>query len=81
MIRKKACTHKNVMEELKRSIDGSKITKEDEELEIVIGDEHICFTTSKTGPLIDVNQSKEFLKCTLLTLNSIHFNTFSLFHC
>ena len=32
MIRKKACMHKNVMEELKRSIDGSKITKEDEAL-------------------------------------------------
>lgn len=28
------------------------------ELEIVIGDEHISFTTSKIGSLIDVNQSK-----------------------
>lgn len=29
------------------------------ELEIVIGDEHISFTTSKIGSLIDVNQSKD----------------------
>lgn len=29
-----------------------------QELEIVIGDEHISFTTSKIGSLIDVNQSK-----------------------
>jgi hypothetical protein len=28
------------------------------ELEIVIGDEHISFTTSKIGSLVDVNQSK-----------------------
>uniref|UniRef100_A0A8C2NTY2 Uncharacterized protein n=1 Tax=Capra hircus TaxID=9925 RepID=A0A8C2NTY2_CAPHI len=30
-----------------------------QELEIVIGDEHISFTTSKIGSLIDVNQSKD----------------------
>ena len=29
-----------------------------QELEIVIGDEHISFTTSKIGSLVDVNQSK-----------------------
>lgn len=32
-----------------------------QELEIVIGDEHISFTTSKIGSLIDVNQSKYVL--------------------
>lgn len=90
-----AYVHKSVMEELKRIIDDSEITKEDDalwpppdrvgrqvclwvqlggvgvfrepptpplislkELEIVIGDEHISFTTSKIGSLIDVNQSK-----------------------
>ncbi|EQB79001.1 protein mago nashi 2-like protein [Camelus ferus] len=70
MIRKEAYVHKSVMEELKRIIDDSEITKEDDalwpppdrvgrqELEIVIGDEHISFTTSKIGSLIDVNQSK-----------------------
>nr|XP_028572337.1 protein mago nashi homolog [Podarcis muralis] len=59
------------MEELKRIIDDSEITQEDDalwpppdrvgrqELEIVIGDEHISFTTSKIGSLIDVNQSKD----------------------
>ena len=53
MIRKEAYVHKSVMEELKRIIDDSEITKEDDalwpppdrvgrqELEIVIGDEHI----------------------------------------
>ncbi|TRZ20080.1 hypothetical protein HGM15179_007061 [Zosterops borbonicus] len=71
MIRKEAYVHKSVMEELKRIIDDSEITKEDDalwpppdrvgrqELEIVIGDEHISFTTSKIGSLIDVNQSKQ----------------------
>jgi len=29
-----------------------------QELEIVIGDQHISFTTSKIGSLVDVNQSK-----------------------
>uniref|UniRef100_A0A8C2XN18 Protein mago nashi homolog n=1 Tax=Cyclopterus lumpus TaxID=8103 RepID=A0A8C2XN18_CYCLU len=60
-----AYVHKSVMEELKRIIDDSEITKEDDalwpppdrvgrqELEIVIGDEHISFTTSKIGSLID----------------------------
>uniref|UniRef100_A0A8C0UKM3 Mago homolog, exon junction complex subunit n=1 Tax=Cyanistes caeruleus TaxID=156563 RepID=A0A8C0UKM3_CYACU len=73
MIRKEAYVHKSVMEELKRIIDDSEITKEDDalwpppdrvgrqELEIVIGDEHISFTTSKIGSLIDVNQSKYVL--------------------
>ncbi|KAH0508362.1 Protein mago nashi-like protein 2 [Microtus ochrogaster] len=73
MIRKEAYVHKSVMEELKRIIDDSEITKEDDalwpppdrvgrqELEIVIGDEHISFTTSKIGSLIDVNQSKSQL--------------------
>uniref|UniRef100_A0A8D0WP99 Protein mago nashi homolog n=1 Tax=Sus scrofa TaxID=9823 RepID=A0A8D0WP99_PIG len=70
MIRKEAYVHKSVMEELKRIIDDSEITKEDDalwppdrvgrqELEIVVGDEHISFTTSKIGSLIDVNQSKD----------------------
>ena len=31
-----------------------------QELEIVIGDEHISFTTSKIGSVVDVNQSKHF---------------------
>nr|XP_054313158.1 protein mago nashi homolog [Pongo pygmaeus] len=71
MIRKEAYVHKSMMEELKSVIYDSEITKQDnalwlppnrvgrQELEIIIGDEHISFTTSKTGSLIDVNQSKD----------------------
>lgn len=55
------------------------------ELEIVIGDEHISFTTSKTGSLVDVNQSKDpeglrgfyylvqDLKCLVFSLIGLHF--------
>ncbi|EAW96196.1 mago-nashi homolog, isoform CRA_a [Homo sapiens] len=55
------------------------------ELEIVIGDEHISFTTSKIGSLIDVNQSKDpeglrvfyylvqDLKCLVFSLIGLHF--------
>ncbi|KAG7228944.1 hypothetical protein INR49_008722 [Caranx melampygus] len=88
-----AYVHKSVMEELKRIIDDSEITKEDDalwpppdrvgrqELEIVIGDEHISFTTSKIGSLIDVNQSKlrvfyylvQDLKCLVFSLMGLHF--------
>nr|XP_023498888.1 protein mago nashi homolog isoform X2 [Equus caballus] len=100
MIRKEAYVHKSVMEELKRIIDDSEITKEDDvlwppptgladsrhqELEIVIGDEHISFTTSKIGSLINVNQSKDpeglrvfyylvqDLKCLVFSLIGLHF--------
>lgn len=30
-----------------------------QELEIVMGKEHICFTTSKIGSLVDVNSSND----------------------
>ena len=30
-----------------------------QELEVVLGDDHISFTTSKIGSLIDVNQCKD----------------------
>lgn len=58
------------MNELKRIIEDSEILQEDDalwpvpdrvgrqELEIVMGDEHISFSTSKIGSLVDVNQSK-----------------------
>ncbi|XP_035298701.1 protein mago nashi homolog isoform X1 [Cricetulus griseus] len=97
MIRKEAYVHKSIMEELKRIIDNSEITKEGDalwppphrvgrqELEIVTGDEHISFTTSKIGSLIDVNQSKDHeglhvfcylvqdLKCLVFSLIGLHF--------
>uniref|UniRef100_A0A8C0YKH1 Protein mago nashi homolog n=1 Tax=Cyprinus carpio TaxID=7962 RepID=A0A8C0YKH1_CYPCA len=84
MIRKEAYVHKSVMEELKRIIDDSEITKEDDalwpppdrvgrqELEIVIGDEHISFTTSKIGSLIDsplvLSASLHFHFCTIVSI-------------
>jgi protein mago nashi len=71
MIRKEAYSHQAVMDELRRIIEDSEIMAEDDalwpqpdrvgrqELEIVIGDEHISFTTSKIGSLVDVNQSRD----------------------
>ncbi|KAJ8961452.1 hypothetical protein NQ318_014700 [Aromia moschata] len=68
MIRKEVYVHQCVMEELKRIIIDSEIMQEDDslwpppdrigrqELEIVIKDEHISFTTSKTGSLVDVSK-------------------------
>ncbi|KAF5286909.1 hypothetical protein FQA39_LY00442 [Lamprigera yunnana] len=65
MIRKEVYVHPCVMDELRRIILDSEIMQEDDslwpqpdrigrqELEIVIGDEHISFTTSKTGSLVD----------------------------
>ncbi|KAL6265089.1 hypothetical protein P5V15_005179 [Pogonomyrmex californicus] len=97
MIRKEAYVHQCVMEELKRIIQDSEIMQEDDslwpqpdrvgrqELEIVIGDEHISFTTSKTGSLLDVNQSRDpeglrcfyylvqDLKCLVFSLIGLHF--------
>jgi protein mago nashi len=60
-----------VVEELKRIIVDASIMKEDDkmwpvpdrvgkqELEVVLGDEHICFTTSKLGSLNEVQSSKD----------------------
>lgn len=97
MIRKEAFVHKAVMDELKRIIGESEILKEDDtlwpqpdrvgrqELEIVMADEHISFTTSKIGSLIDVNQCKDAdglrcfyylvqdLKCMVFSLIGLHF--------
>lgn len=97
MIRKEAYVHKCVMDELKRIISESEIMHEDDslwpqpdrigrqELEIVIGDEHISFTTSKTGSLVDVNHSKDpdglrcfyylvqDLKCLVFSLIGLHY--------
>ena len=65
-----AYVHPCVLDELKRIIEDSEIMDEDDqvwpapdrigrqELEIVMGDEHISFTTSKIGSLVDVNNSK-----------------------
>ncbi|OTF69254.1 mago nashi-like protein, partial [Euroglyphus maynei] len=77
MIRKEAYVSRAVMEELRRIIEDSEIMSEDDavwpmpdrvgrqELEIVNGDEHISFTTSKIGSLADVQESRdpEGLRC------------------
>ncbi|KAL2724105.1 protein mago nashi [Vespula squamosa] len=90
MIRKEAYVHQCVMEELKRIIQDSEIMQEDDslwpqpdrvgrqELEIVIGDEHISFTTSKTGSLLDVNQSRdpEGLRCFYYLVQDLKYETF-----
>lgn len=89
--------HKSVIEELKRIIAESEILEEDDslwpepdrvgrqELEILMGDEHISFTTSKIGSLVDVNGSKDVeglrtfyylvqdLKCLVFSLIGLHF--------
>eukprot|EP00049_Salpingoeca_infusionum_P027342 m.31706 g.31706 ORF g.31706 m.31706 type:complete len:146 (+) comp9455_c0_seq1:59-496(+) len=97
MIRKECYVSEAVMNELKLIIEDSEITKEDDhlwpipdrvgkqELEIVLGDEHICFATKKIGSMMDVNESKDpdglrsfyylvqDLKCFVFSLISLHF--------
>uniref|UniRef100_A0A0G4FSG3 Mago nashi n=1 Tax=Chromera velia CCMP2878 TaxID=1169474 RepID=A0A0G4FSG3_9ALVE len=97
MIRKEVYVSQSVLTELKRVIQESEIIKEDDnswpapdrvgrqELEIVVGKEHICFTTSKIGSLADVQASKDpdglrvfyylvqDLKCFVFSLIGLHF--------
>eukprot|EP01098_Paradermamoeba_levis_P016282 TRINITY_DN869_c0_g1_i1.p1 TRINITY_DN869_c0_g1~~TRINITY_DN869_c0_g1_i1.p1 ORF type:complete len:147 (-),score=33.13 TRINITY_DN869_c0_g1_i1:116-556(-) len=97
MIRKEAFVTGSVLKELQRIIIDSEIMKEDDnlwplpdkvgkqELEIVLDDEHISFTTSKIGSLLDVQESKDpeglrifyylvqDLKCFVFSLISLHF--------
>eukprot|EP01045_Picozoa_sp_COSAG04_P009255 COSAG04_NODE_531_length_12994_cov_3.113687_11_plen_65_part_00 len=56
-----------------------------QELEIVLGDEHISFTTAKIGSLLDVQESKDpeglrifyylvqDIKCFVFSLIGLHF--------
>ncbi|KAH7727534.1 mago nashi protein [Aphelenchoides avenae] len=97
LIRKEVYVSPIVMEELRRIIDDSEIMKEDDsnwpepdrvgrqELEVLNGDEHVSFTTSKIGCLVDVNASKDpeglrsfyylvqDLKCLVFSLIGLHF--------
>jgi len=97
MIRKEVSISETVLSELKRIIDDSEIMKEDDnlwpladrigkqELEIVHGEEHISFTTSKIGSLLDVQESQDpeglrifyylvqDLKCFVFALITLHF--------
>eukprot|EP00735_Rhodelphis_limneticus_P006822 TRINITY_DN1926_c0_g1::TRINITY_DN1926_c0_g1_i1::g.22928::m.22928 TRINITY_DN1926_c0_g1::TRINITY_DN1926_c0_g1_i1::g.22928 ORF type:complete len:163 (+),score=41.77,sp/P49030/MGN2_ORYSJ/86.99/2e-91,Mago_nashi/PF02792.9/1.5e-84,DUF3506/PF12014.3/0.079 TRINITY_DN1926_c0_g1_i1:42-491(+) len=97
MIRKEVYISEGVFKELRRIIEDSEIMKEDDnswpapdrvgrqELEIVLGNEHISFTTSKIGSLLDVQESKDpeglrifyylvqDLKCFVFSLIGLHF--------
>ncbi|XP_057998971.1 protein mago nashi homolog [Hevea brasiliensis] len=97
MIRKEVFLTPAVLKECRRIISESEIMKEDDanwpepdrvgrqELEIVMGNEHISFTTSKIGSLVDVQSSKDpeglrifyylvqDLKCFVFSLISLHF--------
>eukprot|EP01116_Phalansterium_solitarium_P004371 TRINITY_DN15369_c0_g1_i1.p1 TRINITY_DN15369_c0_g1~~TRINITY_DN15369_c0_g1_i1.p1 ORF type:complete len:152 (-),score=28.75 TRINITY_DN15369_c0_g1_i1:264-719(-) len=97
MIRKEVTVGTAVMDELKRIISDSEVMKEDDhswpepdrvgkqELEVVLGDEHISFTTTKIGSLLDVQESKDpeglrvfyylvqDLKCFVFALIALHF--------
>eukprot|EP00771_Trimastix_marina_P003436 gnl/Trimastix_PCT/470.p2 GENE.gnl/Trimastix_PCT/470~~gnl/Trimastix_PCT/470.p2 ORF type:complete len:163 (+),score=32.12 gnl/Trimastix_PCT/470:48-536(+) len=97
MIRKEVYVSDMVLNELRRIIEESEVMKEDDanwpqpdrvgrqELEIVMNNVHICFTTSKIGTLLNVNQSKDpdglrvfyylvqDLKCFVFSLIGLHF--------
>ncbi|CAM0910660.1 unnamed protein product [Alopecurus aequalis] len=97
MIRKEVFVSPSVLREARRVIQDSEIMKEDDsnwpepdrvgrqELEIVMGNEHISFTTSKIGSLVDVQTSKDpeglrifyylvqDLKCFVFSLINLHF--------
>ncbi|RFN46546.1 mago nashi protein [Fusarium flagelliforme] len=71
LIRKEMCVSSVVVDEIKRIIKTSEITKEDDskwpqknkdgrqELEIRIGNDHIAFETAKIGSLVDVTESAD----------------------
>jgi protein mago nashi len=97
LIRKEVFINQAIIDELKRIVNESDIMKEDDavwppqdrtgrqELEIVLGDEHISFTTAKIGSLIDINNSRDpdgfrffyylvqYLKCFVFSLIGLHF--------
>nr|KAJ0223711.1 hypothetical protein LSAT_V11C200097550 [Lactuca sativa] len=81
MIRKEVFLTPSVLKECRRIVSDSDIMKEDDnnwpepdrvgrqELEIVMGNEHISFTTSKIGSLMDVQTRLEVF-CVLPDLSS-----------
>lgn len=97
MIRKEVHVTHAVIRELRKIVEDSEILKEDDsrwpapdrvgrqELEIVCGKEHVCFTTSKIGCLADVRASKDpeglrvfyhlvqDLKCFVSSIIGLHF--------
>ncbi|GMS95906.1 hypothetical protein PENTCL1PPCAC_18081, partial [Pristionchus entomophagus] len=97
LIRKETTVSPSIMEELKRIVEDSEIMQEDDanwpepdkvgrqELEILLNNEHISFTTGKIGSLADVNNCKDpdglrsfyylvqDIKCLVFSLIGLHF--------
>jgi len=97
MIRKEVNVNEGVVKELRRIIEDSEILKEDDklwpepdrvgrqELEIICGNEHISFVTSKIGSLVDIEDCKDAeglklfyflvqdLRCFVFSLIGLHF--------
>ncbi|CAN4085320.1 unnamed protein product [Withania somnifera] len=94
MIRKEVFLNPSVLKECRRIVADSEEDDNNwpepdrvgrQELEIVMGNEHISFTTSKIGSLMDVQTSKDpeglrifyylvqDLKCFVFSLISLHF--------
>ncbi|KAG5179326.1 protein mago nashi [Tribonema minus] len=97
MIRKEMYVSKAVQKEVQRIIEASKILDQSDEkwpepnregrqeLEVKLGNQHICFTCSKLGSLLQVQDSKDpeslmtfyylvqDLKCLVLSLVNLHF--------
>lgn len=71
MIRKEVFCSSIVIEELKRIINDAEIFQEDDskwpepdrtgrqELEVIMGDEHISFATTKLGSMLQVTESRD----------------------
>eukprot|EP00755_Sulcionema_specki_P017349 Sspe_Gene.64177::Locus_37633_Transcript_1_3_Confidence_0.500_Length_545::g.64177::m.64177/K12877/MAGOH; protein mago nashi len=92
MIRKEVYCNKIVLDELKRIIEQSEVMKEDDkswpepdkvgrqELEIVMGREHISFTTTKIGSLLDIQDSEdpEGMKCFYYLVQDLKSLVFSI---
>lgn len=97
IIRKEAHVSKSVIDEFQRIIEESELLREDDsnwpapdrvgrqELEIVIGSEHLSFCTTKIGSLLDLEGSSDpegirifyyliqDLKCFVFSLIGLHF--------
>ncbi|CAM9722715.1 unnamed protein product [Ascophyllum nodosum] len=97
MIRKEVIVSQAVLDEVRRIIEQADIVSEDDnnwpepdrvgrqELEVKLGKEHISFTCSKIGSLLDVQESNDpeglrifyyliqDLKCLVFSLITLHF--------
>ena len=97
MIRKEAYVSPAILLELKRIIEESEVIREDDknwpepdrngrqEFEVVLGNQHVSFATSKIGSLLEVQESKDpeglrifyylvqDLKCLAFSLIGMHF--------